>query len=157
MTLYDFVKWLHILSSTVLFGTGLGTAFHLWVSHRRGSPNQIALAARNTVLADWLFTLPSGVVQPLTGFWMIWLAGWDVWASWLVASYALFVLALGCWLPVVAIQIKAHRLAQAADRTDTNLPDRFYRLMRYWFWLGWPAFIGLIAIFALMVAKPVLW
>ena len=33
MTLYDVVKWLHILSSTVLFGTGIGTAFHLWLTH----------------------------------------------------------------------------------------------------------------------------
>jgi len=26
--------------------------------------------------------------------------------------------------------------------------------MRWWFWLGWPAFIGVMAIFWLMVAKP---
>ena len=29
--------------------------------------------------------------------------------------------------------------------------------MTAWFWLGWPAFLGLIAVFWLMVAKPVLW
>jgi Predicted integral membrane protein (DUF2269) len=28
------LKWLHILSATVLFGTGLGTAAHLWMTHR---------------------------------------------------------------------------------------------------------------------------
>jgi uncharacterized membrane protein len=29
--------------------------------------------------------------------------------------------------------------------------------MRIWFALGWPAFSSVIAIFWLMVAKPVLW
>lgn len=157
MTLYDFAKWLHILSSTVLFGTGLGTAFHLWLTHRRGTPGQVALAARNTVLADWLFTLPSGIVQPVTGFWLVWLAGWDIWASWLVASYALFGLALCCWVPVVIIQIRAHRLAEQATRAEKPLPPRYHALMRLWFWLGWPAFLGLVAVFGLMATKPRLW
>jgi len=157
MTQYEIAKWLHILSSTVLFGTGLGTAFHLWITHRRGTPGQIAMATRNTVLADWLFTLPSGIVQPITGFWMVWLAGWSPWASWLVASYALYVLALCCWVPVVIIQIKAKEIAVATASAGVDLPERYYSLMRNWFWLGWPAFIGLIAIFALMVSKPTLW
>lgn len=157
MTVYDLVKWIHILSSTVLFGTGLGTAFHLWLTHRRGSPNQIALAARNTILADWLFTLPAGIIQPLTGLWLVWLAGWEFDASWLVASYALFSLALCCWVPVVIIQIRAHRLAEEAAGANKDLPPRYYALMRLWFWLGWPAFLGLVAIFALMAIKPRLW
>jgi uncharacterized membrane protein len=29
--------------------------------------------------------------------------------------------------------------------------------MRLWFALGWPAFIGLIVVFWLMVARPELW
>jgi uncharacterized membrane protein len=157
MTTYDLAKWLHILSSTVLFGTGMGTAFHLWITHRRGSPSQIALVARNTVLADWLFTLPSGIVQPLTGFWMVWLAGWNIWASWLVASYALYVLAFCCWVPVVVLQIQAKQLAAHAAARGEPLPPRYYSLMRLWFWLGWPAFLGLIVVFALMATKPTLW
>ncbi len=157
MTLYDVVKWLHILSSTVLFGTGIGTAFHLWLTHKRGTASQIALAARNTVLADWLFTLPAGIAQPVTGFWLVWLAGWDLWSPWLVASYGLYILAFCCWLPVVFLQIEAERLASAAARNGEPLPPRYHTVMRRWFALGWPAFIGLIAVFGLMVAKPRLW
>ena len=36
MESYFLVKWLHVLSSTLLFGTGLGTAFFMWMAHRRG-------------------------------------------------------------------------------------------------------------------------
>lgn len=157
METYLVLKWLHILSSTVLFGTGLGTAFHMWMAHRRGSVDGIAMAARHTVLADWLFTLPSGIAQPVTGFALIFAGGWPADESWLMASYALYVLALGCWLPVVAIQIRAARIASDAAAAGTDLPPRYHRLMTAWFWLGWPAFLGLIAIFWLMVAKPVLW
>ena len=34
------------------------------------------------------------------------------------------------------------------------LPPLYYRYMRWWFGLGWPAFIGVMAIFWLMVIKP---
>ena len=69
------VKTLHILSSTVLFGTGLGTAFFQWMAYRRGEVAAIAVTARHVVLADWLFTTPAIIVQPLTGFWLLHLMG----------------------------------------------------------------------------------
>ncbi|MEJ2411000.1 MAG: DUF2269 family protein [Novosphingobium sp.] len=34
------------------------------------------------------------------------------------------------------------------------MPQRYFQLSRWWFALGWPAFIGVIIIFWLMVAKP---
>ena len=154
MTLYFLVKWVHILSSTVLFGTGIGTAFHMLMTHRTGSTAEIARAAKNTVLADWLFTTPAGIVQPLSGLLLIHLVGWPWDAPWLVATYVLYVIALGCWLPVVRIQIDVEKIAAEAAKTGAALPERYHRLFRVWFWLGWPAFIGVIAIFALMIWKP---
>ena len=65
MEAYFVVKWLHVLSSTLLFGTGLGTAFFMWMAHRRGDVGTIAVTARHVVLADWLFTTPSVIFQPL--------------------------------------------------------------------------------------------
>lgn len=154
---YELVKWLHILSSTVLFGTGIGTAFHMWVTWRRGSPEAFATAARHTVLADWLFTLPAGIFQPLSGLWLAHLVGWSFTESWLMATYGLYVLALACWLPVVAIQIKVARLASDAVAAGQAVPAAADRLMWVWFALGWPAFVALMIVFWLMVAKPPLW
>jgi uncharacterized membrane protein len=34
---YLVVKWLHVLSSTILFGAGVGSAFHLFASSLRGA------------------------------------------------------------------------------------------------------------------------
>lgn len=154
---YQVLEWIHILSSTVLFGTGLGTAFQMWMAHRRGDARTIAAVAANVVLADWLFTLPAGIVQPATGLGMVFMAGMDPFDSWLVAAYALYLLALGCWVPVVVLQIKARDLARTAAMQGAALPAAYGRIMRWWFALGWPAFLALIAIFWLMVFKPSLW
>lgn len=151
------LKTVHIISATVLFGTGLGTAFHMWTTHLRGDVRAIAVVARNVVLADWLFTTTAGVVQAVTGFMMVSQAGYDPTASWLVAAYACVVLAGACWLPVVGLQIRIARMAGAAAEQDVPLPDAYHRAMRLWFRLGWPAFIALVVAFWLMVVKPELW
>ena len=60
-----------------------------------------------------------------------------------------------CWLPVVWIQLQLRNLAAGAARKNAVLSERYFKLFRIWFWLGWPAFGGVIAIFALMIWKPV--
>ena len=152
--LYSLIKVVHIVSSTVLLGTGLGTAFQMWTAHRSGDARAIAVVSRHVVWADFLFTTPAVIAQPLTGFAMVYLAGFDPWSSWLVAAYALFVFTGACWLPVVWLQIQARNLASAAASSAGDLPPRYYFLMRCWFWLGWPAFASVLAIFWLMVEKP---
>ena len=148
------LKWAHVLSSTILFGTGLGTAFQMWRAHRTGDARIIAAVGAHVVLADWLFTLPSGIAQPLTGWGLIAMAGYDPAETWLLVSYGLYALALGCWLPVVVLQIRARDLARAAAAAGTPLPPAYFRAMRTWFILGWPAFLSLVLVFALMVTRP---
>ncbi len=154
---YDLAKWLHILSSTVLFGTGIGTAFQMVFAMARRDPAHIAGTASGVVLADWLFTTPAGVIQPATGLWLSYLAGWSLTEPWLLITYALYLLALACWLPVVRLQIRLRDLAREAVAAGTDLPPEAYRAYRLWFLLGWPAFAALIAIYWLMVTKPPLW
>ncbi len=62
MDLYLFVKTLHILSATVLFGTGAGIAFFMLKGHLSGVPAARRFAAATTVRADFLFTLPAAMV-----------------------------------------------------------------------------------------------
>lgn len=154
---YLLVKWLHIVSSTVLFGFGAGTAWYLWNAHLTGDAALIAKVARMVVKADWIFTGTSGIVQPASGVILIRLAGYSLAEPWLLATYMLYALAFVCWVPVVWLQIKAQRLAQKAADTGTALGADYRCAMHLWFALGWPAFIALIGVFWLMVAKPSLW
>jgi uncharacterized membrane protein len=154
---YLLIKWLHVVSSTVLFGFGAGTAYYFWIAHRTGIPSIIAAVGRMVVKADWIFTGTSGIVQPVTGLALAQMSGIAFTESWLLASYLLYALALACWIPVVALQIKAQKLAQAATRSGAALGTQYRRTMRLWFILGWPAFVGLLGVFWLMIARPVLW
>ena len=154
MDLYSTIKALHILSSTVLFGTGLGIAFFMFCSRYAKNIHERYYAARFTVLADLLFTTPAVILQPLTGIWMLMNSGFDPMAMWLKATYILYLVAGLCWLPVVWIQIRLKRILSACIQNNVPLPNEYHRLFKAWFWLGWPAFLSLTAIFYLMVAKP---
>lgn len=150
METYALVKLLHIVSATILFGTGLGIAFFMLCGHLSGEVALRRFAATFTVRADFLFTLPAVIIQPLSGAWLLILRGfaWD--EFWLVATYVLYLLAGACWVPVVVIQMRMKSLLERAPHDDAALA----RLFRWWFILGWPAFGSLVVIFYLMVAKP---
>src|SRR5690554_2988411 len=151
---YLFVKWLHVLSSTILFGTGIGSAFYLLVS---SLSRDVALAAgvtRWVVRADWLFTATTVVLQPATGLWLARQAGFPLGATWLAWSIALYALAIACWLPVVWLQMRLRDLAAEAHATGAPLSSRYWIAFRWWFALGVPALGSFLAIFWLMVARP---
>lgn len=151
---YVVVKWLHVLGSTFLFGTGVGSAFYLLLTTLSKDIRAIAVVSRIVVVADWLFTATTAILQPLTGFWLVYLAGFPLHAVWLKWSIALYVLAIACWLPVVVLQMRLRDIAGEADRTGTPLPARYWRVFAGWIALGIPAFFAFVAVFYLMVAKP---
>ena len=151
---YLLVKWLHVLSSTVLFGTGLGSAFYMFFTNRSGNVQAIAAVSRRVVQADWLFTTPTAILQPLTGAWLVHLAGFPWTSRWVLWSLVLYVVAGACWVPVVWLQIRMARMAESAARERAALPPLFWRYHAVWTALGWPAFLAFVAIFYLMVVKP---
>jgi uncharacterized membrane protein len=151
---YHLIKWLHIFSSMLLFGTGLGTAFFKFMADLSGNLPAIAETNRRVVLADWLFTTPTVIIQPLTGYMLAHLAGFSPTAPWLAATLALYLLAGGCWLPVVWLQIRMRDDSAAALAAGGPLPERYRQDARTWFWLGIPAFLAMAGVLYLMVAKP---
>ena len=156
MSGYLFIKWLHIISANILFGTGIGIAFFKWITDRSGDIRAIRIVTERTVLADWIFTTPAVIVQPLTGLALVYLAGYPLWNGWVLYAVLLYIVAGRCWLPVVVLQIRMRNLARSADRDQTALPAQYWQYARAWFWLGIPAFAALIAVYWLMVYKPTL-
>ena len=154
MNSYLLLKWLHIMSSTVLFGTGIGIAFFKWMTDRTGDVRAIRLVNERTVLADWLFTTPAVLLQPVTGIWLAHLAGIPLLGGWVAYAIALYLVAGACWLPVVYLQLRMRSLSRDADNGNTPLPPRYWELARTWFLLGIPAFMALAVVYGLMVFKP---
>jgi uncharacterized membrane protein len=154
VNVYFALKVVHIVSSTVLFGTGLGTAFFKWIVDRSGSVPAIRVVSERVVLADWLFTTPAIVVQAVTGVWLATLMGYPLSHGWVLYALGLYCVAGSCWLPVVYLQIRMRALAREADQRNRSLGQEYWIAASQWFWLGVPAFTSLVIVFWLMVAKP---
>lgn len=151
---YLVLKYLHVLGATILFGTGLGIAFFLFVAIRSTNAGAIAATLRTVVIADFTFTAPAVVLQVATGVGLAHVLSLPLTTPWIAGSLALYVLVGVCWLPVVWLQMRMRRLAEESVALGQPLPPPFYRLYRLWFLLGWPAFVGVLAILYLMIWKP---
>lgn len=151
---YTVLKWLHILSSTVLFGTGLGSAYYMFFVSLTGDARAAAAVMRYVVRADWWFTTPTIIFQPLSGFYLAQLAGYPLTTAWIAYSVALYLLALACWVPVVWMQIRMRDLACQAALEARALPARYRYFLRWWTALGTVALFAFVTVFYLMVAKP---
>ena len=116
MSLYLTLKWLHIVFSVLLVGTGLGSAFYMFFTNRSGNVQAQAVVTRLVVRADWWFTTPTVFVQPATGLAMAAMAGLPWSTPWLAVSMALYLVAGACWLPVVWLQLRMRDMAiEAAE------------------------------------------
>ena len=151
---YLLIKYTHLISMVLLFGTGLGSAFYKWMADRSGEVTHISVINKHVVLADWFFTTPTIILQPVTGIWMLHISGIPFSTPWVVASLILYALAGLCWLPVVWLQIQMQTLSETAVKTQSPLSKRYWRYAKYWFYLGMPAFVAMLSIVLIMVLKP---
>jgi len=148
------LRWLHVIGACVLLGTGAGIAFFMLIAHRTGKPALIAHVAGTVVLADTVFTATAVVLQPLTGWALAHGLGWPMSEGWIALSLLLYVVVGMFWLPVIWIQIQLRDMARLADAAGQGLPQRYHRLWRIWFACGFPAFVAVMAILWLMLARP---
>jgi uncharacterized membrane protein len=156
MTAYFILKFLHVIGAAVLLGTGAGIAFFLLAAHRTGKVEAVVSVARIVVIADFLFTATAVIAQPVTGILLARQMGFSMQESWIVLSVVLYLVTGAFWIPVVFMQIKMRDLAMAAANKGAALPAEYHQLFRRWFAFGFPAFGAVLAIFWLMIAKPVL-
>ncbi len=153
---YEAIKWAHLLSATVLFGTGLGSAFYKWCADRSGNLQTIAHTNKIVVIADWIFTTPTVIIQPITGIWLTQVMGVSLNEPWIIAAFIFYFISGACWLPVVWLQIQMRNFSRQALNQNTCLKSTYYRYAQIWFWLGIPAFISMMIVYFLMVFKPVI-
>lgn len=151
---YLMLKFLHVIGAAVLLGTGAGIAFFMLMAHRTGKPALIAGVARIVIVADFVFTATAVIMQPITGALLAREAGYSLAEGWIAISILLYLVTGAFWLPVVWMQMRMRRFAVEAVRHDTPLPAAYYTLFRTWFIFGIPAFLAVLAIFWLMIAKP---
>jgi uncharacterized membrane protein len=150
---YLLLKWIHIVSSTILFGTGIGSAFFFFMANWRKDIAGMYFAARHVVIADWLFTTPAVIVQLISGIALVRMGGYAFSDFWITGALLLYFFAGICWLPVVWMQIKMRDMAKVALETQQPIPEQYWQLHRWWILLGALAFPAVMVIFYLMVFK----
>lgn len=154
MNWYLVVKTLHILSATLMVGTGFGSAFYLFFTNRSGHLAAQAVVARLVIRADNWFTWPAVLFQPLSGLWLAKQGGWPLDARWLLLALGLYAFSALCWLPVLVLQSRMAKLAESALHAGQPLDGSYRRLARRWEVLGYPAFAAMMSVYFLMVLKP---
>ena len=150
----EILRFVHVVGSAVLFGTGAGIAFFMVMAHRTRDAATVSHVAGTVVIADALFTATAVVLQPVTGAWLALVVGWPLSEGWIVLSLVLYVVTGLFWLPVVFIQLRLRDLARSASAAGDALPPAYFRLYRVWFAFGFPAFLSVAAIFWLMLNRP---
>lgn len=153
MSTYFILKTLHILSSVLLVGTGLGSAFYMYQLNRVKNIEVIRSVNKQVVLADYLFTIPSLIFQPLSGWALLKILNIPWSSFWVYYSLILYSFSFLCWLPAYFLQIKLMRLAKETP-DYLSLSPNYKKYLNYWVFLGLPSFIAMLSIFYLMVAKP---
>lgn len=149
---YNVVKYIHIITATVLFGTGMGTAFFMLMAYISKDVATLKQTTHHVILADWFFTTPAVIIQPITGIWLMNILHYPFNSVWFAGIIGLYVLVGLCWIPVVVIQYKLRTIALNVKNNDA-LPLQYHALMRWWISLGIPAFVSILIIYWLMIAK----
>jgi len=146
---YQIVKMIHILSATIMIGTGLGSAFYLFITYKTTNTATVRDVLKNVIFADIIFTTPSVITQLITGLILTeQLNLYDTQWFYLVIIISFFVLIL--WLGAVVIQYKLKRII----KNSTNFTSQFNKLMMIWVILGVPSFLLAIYLYYLMIFKP---
>lgn len=145
------LKLIHIFSAIILFGLGCGTVFFKMMADHSGDHAAIAVTSRHVVLADWWFTTPTVIIQPLTGILMAQQLGLVLTEGWMIQTIILYLLTGICWIPVVYLQILMRDIANQSLAENKPLPKRYHYYSNIWMWLGVPAFFAMLAITTMMV------
>ena len=125
MTLYDFLKILHILSATMLLAS-LGVNIHLWMNYPR--PREAATVAYRIQAQTFTLILPLILVQLGTGFTMLSLEQNDFNQTWIVGSVLGFVTVVGSWFSFIYFLLQAQQIStRDSSKRFTADKYRFFR------------------------------
>lgn len=85
------IKILHGVATVLLFGGLLGLAFYAWRSWRTGDAARVARGFKRVRLIGWPLLGLSLLALPVSGWWLVHLAGWPLGQSWLLFGACLYL------------------------------------------------------------------
>jgi uncharacterized membrane protein len=98
---YAALKWLHVGATLVLFLSAIAVVLWIWRARRGGEVAVHARALRWPWMLVWLLMGVCLVAMPVSGWWLVHLAGWPLEQTWLLGSAVLFLFGSLSWLWLV--------------------------------------------------------
>jgi uncharacterized membrane protein len=148
------LKFVHMISMAVMFGTWVAIALFMLFAHRARNTSVVALTSVFVVRAEFWVMAAAVVLQPLVGFPLAFAVGSPLTAYWLEASVVIYTGVLLVWIVNLLIEMRIRRISKDAALAAAPLPPSYRRL----FWV-WSVFVvaglaGMVAIMALMIWQP---
>ncbi|HSC79103.1 MAG TPA: DUF2269 family protein [Chitinolyticbacter sp.] len=142
---YPLLKFAHLIPAVLILAGFIAHAFMLWKANRSGDAAVLTRKLRVTRL----YSMPAlGLLTlslPVSGWWLVHTVGLPLGASWLLYSAALFALLVLCGL------LLHGRLGAWQAAVGGAVPVKLLRFVSAY---GALMLVLLLAIFALMGAKP---
>jgi uncharacterized membrane protein len=149
------IKFVHMLSVAVMFGTWLGIAAFMVLAHHSHNTSVVALTSQFVVRVELVVMIAAVALQPVSGVPLAYAIGLDPLGEfWLVASIAGYGVVVLCWLAAVVIEFRVRRVTREAALNNVPLPAAYKTLFRVWVMLAVPILGGMVGLFALMVWQP---
>ena len=154
MLTYQVFKMLHILGVVLFLGNIITAAFWKTFADQTRQPEVVAFSQRLIVATDIVLPLGGVVLILIGGFGMVRVAGLDIAStSWLQHGLALFGISGLIWV-LILIPIEYWKLRMANDfASGGEIPERFWRLNRWWIIWGIVATVLPLLNIYVMVAK----
>ncbi len=130
------IKILHGVATVLLFGGLLGLAFYAWRSWRTGDAARVARGFKRVRLIGWPLLGLSLLALPVSGWWLVHLAGWPLGQSWLLFGACLYLLGCIFWLVLAGRLARVQHQAGAPRRRGPRWASRPCARSR-WAW-SWP-------------------
>ena len=151
MSLFTFVKFIHILAAIV--AVGLNISYAVWIVRARRDPTHMSFALKGVKFLDDRIANPAYGLLLITGLLMVFLLPYPITTLWILVALVLYaalvVLALFFYTPALRAQIK---LAESGDTSSAA----FQQLGQRGQVLGQVLGVIVIVILAMMVFKPTL-
>lgn len=149
MTLYLWIKFLHVLMAIV--AVGFNATYGIWLARATREPEHELHVLRGIKILDDRFANPAYGLLLLTGIWMVAISFWQITTFWILSALILYavliLLGIGLYTPTLRRQIRVLE-------TEGPQSEEYRWLARRSTFVGVALAILVVIIVALMVLKP---
>ncbi|WP_110945080.1 DUF2269 family protein [Paenibacillus phocaensis] len=145
---------LHLIGVLLMVGNIVTAAFWKIRADRTGNPRIMHHAAKNVMIADYVFTIPGLALIVLSGGMMTGSLGYSLMGlNWLTFSLSLFALTGLIWL-LILLPMQRQMIRLSADGIESgSVPADYHKASRNWAIYGTVATLLPLGILYLMVTK----